>query len=232
MQAKLHPLCFVSHSDLYLSWAWDWSSWDLFFFSSSSLCDTRPTWTLYSTVQSDTRTFKRVSVVRVWKQQFACLLCFCSVRRVFLQLHGRPDERVRARWVHLWLHGLLSEEGKRTSKWVILGHNILMTCFKLIWSQEKPMEVKFNQRAKFNEDLWWLDTGGPNQLFLPPPLKHYFPMMVSFPRVYVSKVKVFPTMCFGLFRVSLIWVPPMLWWCLTGRRLSLCPLPLHHPPHV
>lgn len=38
--------------------------------------------------------------------------CVSSVCRVFLHLHGGSDQRAGAGWLHLWLHGLLSEDGE------------------------------------------------------------------------------------------------------------------------
>lgn len=48
---KWTPSCYSS--DLFVSWKWEWSSWDLFFFSSSSRCKTRQKWTPYFMVQPD-----------------------------------------------------------------------------------------------------------------------------------------------------------------------------------
>lgn len=52
MFSRITLLCLNSSSDLWLSWGWERSSWGLCFSSSSSLCGTRPKWTLCSMVQS------------------------------------------------------------------------------------------------------------------------------------------------------------------------------------
>lgn len=101
-----------SSSDLFLSWEWEWSSWDPFSFSPSSLCETRRKWTPYSTVHY---TLQHRSVNCRWS--LVCFtvppLCVSSICGVFLHLPGGSDERFGAGWVHLRLHGLLREEGKR-----------------------------------------------------------------------------------------------------------------------
>lgn len=101
-----------SSSDLFPSWELEWSSWDPFFFLPSSSCETRRKWTPYSTVHH-TLQHRSVSC----RRSLVCFtvppLCLSSIRRVFLHLHGGTDERFGAGWVHLRLHGLLREEGKR-----------------------------------------------------------------------------------------------------------------------
>lgn len=65
-------------SDLFLSWEWEWSSWDLFFFSSSSPCEIRQKWTPYSTVQHTHFSIYQCTEGGVCGF-FIVLLCVCPV---------------------------------------------------------------------------------------------------------------------------------------------------------
>lgn len=54
----------------------------------------------------------RLSVISGgWWSVLLFLLFFSSICRVLLHLHGGSDQRSGARWLHLWLHGLLYKDG-------------------------------------------------------------------------------------------------------------------------
>lgn len=111
-QFFLKNVLYVSSSGLFLSWEWEWSSWDPSSFSPSSLCETRRKWTPYSTVQH-TLQHRSVNCRRSLVYFTVPPLRLSSVCGVFFHLPGGTDERFGAGRVHLRLHGLLREEGER-----------------------------------------------------------------------------------------------------------------------
>lgn len=96
----------------------------------------------------------RLSVISGgWWSVLLFLLFFSSICRVLLHLHGGSDQRSGARWLHLWLHGLLYKDGNikpahcvaATSKWFMYQTQLdFIVRESLTWAI--PM-------------LWWCHTG-------------------------------------------------------------------------
>lgn len=175
--AAIYPFFFknvlyVSSSGLFLSWEWEWSSWDPSSFSPSSLCETRRKWTPYSTVQH-TLQHRSVNCRRSLVYFTVPPLRLSSVCGVFFHLPGGTDERFGAGRVHLRLHGLLREEGERRtctkpSPPLSFKHfKFIVRCFAV-----SPGRASHEHGLRGDDVL----LGGRPSL---PPLPHYHPPHVQ-----------------------------------------------------